>query len=182
MRKIPVIDIGGFLAGRPEPGSLQALDAACRDHGFFLLTGHGMDALIDAVWQQAHGFFGSSNAVKRSVERSRDNALGYFNRELTKQKRDQKEVFDYADDAQETSGTGFGRSQWPRDLPAFRDTLIAYPRACAVLTNHILAMLYTALDSRAPTCRSRLGPSTLASCDSIIIRSTIRWHAKIARS
>ena len=145
MSKIPVIDITGFLAGRPEPHTLQALDAACRDHGFFLLTGHGMDALIDAVWQQAHGFFGSSNAVKRSVERSRDNALGYFNRELTKQKRDQKEVFDYADDAQETSGTGFGESQWPRDLPAFRDTLVGYPRACAALTNHILAMLYTAL-------------------------------------
>ena len=33
-----------WVASAPE--GLEALDAACRDHGFFLLSGHGLDATI----------------------------------------------------------------------------------------------------------------------------------------
>ena len=145
MSKVPIIDIRAFLEGGKDANPRRALDTACRDHGFFLLTGHGMDDLIDAAWAESRAFFASPKMLKRSVERSRDNALGYFDRELTKQKRDRKEVFDFADDNQDTSGTGFGRSRWPQDLPEFRDTLLSYSKACAVLTNRILVMLYTTL-------------------------------------
>ena len=123
MSKVPIIDIRAFLEGGKDANPRRALDTACRDHGFFLLTGHGMDDLIDAAWAETRAFFASPKMLKRSVERSRDNALGYFDRELTKQKRDRKEVFDFADDNQDTSGTGFGRSRWPQDLPEFRTSL-----------------------------------------------------------
>lgn len=145
MNKVPVIDMRAFLQGRDDADTLRAMDTACRDHGFFLLTGHGMSASIEAVWDQAHEFFESPKSLKRSVQRSGDNALGYFDRELTKRKRDRKEVFDYTDDDQNNTDTGFGRSRWPTGRPKFRNTLITYSRNCALLTNQILAMLYTAL-------------------------------------
>ena len=145
MSLVPTIDIGAFLARRADSDTLHALDAACRDHGFFLLTGHGIDKLIKAAWTQTHAFFASPASLKRSVARTRDNALGYFDRELTKHKRDQKEVFDFARDDLGLAGTAFGQSNWPQGLPMFRDTLVSYASSCATLTNQILAMLYTAL-------------------------------------
>ena len=38
---VPTVDISN-----PSATELAAVDAACRDHGFFLLVGHGADQLI----------------------------------------------------------------------------------------------------------------------------------------
>ena len=47
---VPTIDIA-----QPDDKTLAALDLACRDHGFFLLSGHGLDDLIAATWtERAH--------------------------------------------------------------------------------------------------------------------------------
>jgi isopenicillin N synthase-like dioxygenase len=40
---VPVIDIGPFLDGTDIAGVAAAVDAACRDIGFFVITGHGVD-------------------------------------------------------------------------------------------------------------------------------------------
>lgn len=156
MSDVPVIDLRA-LSDQPDRDALLAMDRACRDHGFFLLTGHGMQTLIDAVWRQTRAFFALPRSQKRAVERSRDNALGYFDRELTKRKRDRKEVFDYADDAQNIAGTGFGHSRWPVGLAEFRDELLAYSRNCAALTNSVLAGLYTALGLRPEQVPDAIG-------------------------
>ncbi len=140
MSDIPVIDLQALTSDRSDHDTLAAMDAACRDHGFFILTGHRMQTEIDTVWRQTKAFFALPRAQKHAVQRSRDSALGYFDRELTKRKRDQKEVFDYADDAQDIASTGFGQSQWPPGLPGFRDDLLAYLHGCAALTNQILLM------------------------------------------
>ena len=68
----------------------QALAVACEDHGFFLLAGHGHDPLVNEVFAQAQSFFAQPTAVKRSVYRNESNPLGYYDRELTKQRRDLK--------------------------------------------------------------------------------------------
>ena len=44
MNTVPIVDIS-----RPDQTSLDALDAACRDHGFFLLSGHNLDTLIECL-------------------------------------------------------------------------------------------------------------------------------------
>ena len=48
MSQVPVIDLSA-----PSPEAIAALDAACHQHGFFLLSGHGADALIEQTWDQA---------------------------------------------------------------------------------------------------------------------------------
>jgi len=48
MDLVPVVDIR-----TPGATSLAALDTACRDHGFFLLTGHGLDDVIAQTFEAA---------------------------------------------------------------------------------------------------------------------------------
>jgi len=118
---VPIVDIS-----RPTATSLEALDAACRDHGFFLLSGHGLDELINRTWQQTARFFETDRSIKNEITRDIDNPMGYYDRELTKRKRDNKEVFDFLDP---TIDQIDARNRWPRDLPGFRDTLVraTYP-------------------------------------------------------
>ena len=49
---VPVIDIAPYLAGTPEGKRRVAaeLDRACREVGFYIIVGHGVDPrLIDEV-------------------------------------------------------------------------------------------------------------------------------------
>ena len=95
MQLVPTISLADHLNGGLDPEQDRLLAKAREDHGFFLLTDHGEDALIDAVFTQSAEFFALPKAAKQKVARDERNPLGYFDRELTKQKRDQKEVFDF---------------------------------------------------------------------------------------
>lgn len=134
---VPTIDIS-----EPTQASMEALDIACRDHGFFLLRGHGLDDLVDHTWEQTRRFFASPPALKRSVVRSDDNALGYYDRELTKRKRDHKEVFDFM---QPDSPIGVERNRWPKDLPEFQATLGEFFDAFGRLSAETLRLVHRAL-------------------------------------
>ena len=81
MALVPTIDLD---TARQDPDMLAALDAACRDHGFFLLRGHGIDREIEAMWQAATDFFAQPATIKRQLLRTEASPLGYFDRELTK--------------------------------------------------------------------------------------------------
>ena len=67
---------------------LQALDKACRNHGFFLLQNHGLDREIEAMWQASEDFFKQPQASKRAIKRTESSPLGYFDQEMTKRQRD----------------------------------------------------------------------------------------------
>ena len=95
MENIPVIDLQSFRDGGLDAIDRAALVEACEDHGFFLLTNHGCDAQISAVFEAAADFFALPREQKTAVYRDAENPLGYYDRELTKQRRDQKEVFDF---------------------------------------------------------------------------------------
>ena len=60
---IPTIN----LEEAESPGSdLSRLDAACREHGFFLLSHHGLEAPIESMWAESRAFFAESSDVKMS--------------------------------------------------------------------------------------------------------------------
>src|SRR5688500_18896173 len=87
---VPVVDLSG-----PPETLARALHDACADWGFFHLVGHGLDeGLLAEAMAEARGFFAGPPAAKRALARSRDNPWGYYDRELTKTRRDKKEIFD----------------------------------------------------------------------------------------
>jgi isopenicillin N synthase-like dioxygenase len=58
MIDIPVIDISPFLDGSSPDTVAAAVDAACRDSGFFVITGHGVEqSVIDETRNTALEFF-----------------------------------------------------------------------------------------------------------------------------
>ncbi len=124
---VPVIDLRG------APGqSVEKLATACADWGFFHVVNHGLDAQLIASLQAASGeFFGLPLHTKQAVSRTIENPFGYYDRELTKNLRDRKEIFDYA--PAETT-------PWPTSLPGFQAILAEYAQACHRLALQLMAM------------------------------------------
>jgi isopenicillin N synthase-like dioxygenase len=141
MDLVPTIDIS-----KPDATSLEALDAACSDHGFFLLSGHGLDDLIERTWAETRRFFAAPGATKEAVRRTETRPLGYYDRELTKRRRDCKEVFDFM---QPDGPVGKKRNRWPADLVGFRDTQTEFFRAFSELAVETLRLVHRALGASA---------------------------------
>lgn len=137
MSQVPVVDITN-----PSETSIEELDAACRDHGFFLLSNHGLDDLIDDMWEQTEEFFDSPDSVLESCRRSADSQFGYNDRELTKQRRDHKQVFDFGSTDEDRSSA---LNQWP-DLPQFVETMGAFHRKMGALALRTSGLLHDVLE------------------------------------
>ena len=167
---VPVIDLGldpsqDSSTVQPSPAIIDAVAHAAEHHGFFQVVNHGVDpALIDAMWDQTTAFFALPTEVKRRILRSRENTRGYYDRELTKNKRDQKEVFDLGrvpfpelgpDDPRNHHAVD-GRNQWP-DLPGFRSTMIDYLAACEQLSLHLLGAFTAGLGESATYLHEHFG-------------------------
>ncbi|MFM7061624.1 MAG: isopenicillin N synthase family dioxygenase [Actinomycetes bacterium] len=151
MELVPTVDISD-----PSATSLAAIDAACRDHGFFLLTGHGIDEVIEGTWDWTRRFFDADRSVRTAVVRTEANPLGYYDRELTKRRRDHKEVFDLIDP---TIPALDARNRWPDSLRGFRDAMVRHFDACSDLAVRTLSLVHEALglaaDERASSACDR---------------------------
>lgn len=135
---VPTIDL---KAAEKDVTILSPLDAACRDHGFFLLCNHGMDDAIEQMWRAASAFFDQPSGVKREVLRTESIPLGYYDRELTKRKRDLKEVFDYM----QPRADGSDRNQWPAGQSEFFDAMNRFFTEASSVAERTLRLVYRAL-------------------------------------
>ncbi|MEX1217735.1 MAG: 2OG-Fe(II) oxygenase family protein [Acidimicrobiales bacterium] len=140
---IPVVDISN-----PDATSLEALDDACRDHGFFLLTGHGLDSVLTTTWSETAQFFDAPRSVRAAIMRDAQNPLGWYDRELTKRVRDHKEVFDFVDPS-----VGDVMNRWP-DLPGFRDAMVQHFEAMSDLAERTLTLLHSILQLGDQSCEA----------------------------
>ena len=140
---VPVIDLDGDRAE-----VVAAVADAATTFGFFQITGHGIDdELIGAVWSRTRAFFALPMAGKRRVLRTKENTRGYYDRELTKNARDQKEVFDIANvprpdlpaDHPSNHHAVDGNNQWPAELPELRATMLAWMTACEQVSFRLLS-------------------------------------------
>ena len=151
MDLVPVVDISN-----PSATSLADLDRACRDHGFFLLSGHGLDDLIARTFATAGRFFDAPAEVKEAIRRDAANPLGYNDRELTKRRRDHKEVFDIVDPVQ---GRSRHYNRWP-DLEGFREAIEQHYDACSDLAERTTDLVLHALGLPADRQASHRGDRT----------------------
>ncbi|HEU5297166.1 MAG TPA: 2OG-Fe(II) oxygenase family protein [Burkholderiaceae bacterium] len=135
VEQIPVVDIA-----RPDSAaSHAAIDRACRDWGFFQVIGHGLDrTLIERMFTLSREFFAQPLEAKQAISRDANNPWGYFDRELTKNKRDWKEIYDY--------GPADGwrlQPRWPTGelRHRFEPTVLAYYDGCKALALRLLAAI-----------------------------------------
>jgi len=156
---VPTIDLSAVT-----DDGLAVIDRACRDHGFFLLSGHGLDAVIDDTWEHARRFFDTDRSAKVAVMRDQQNPLGYFDRELTKRRRDHKEVFDFADPGSPASES---RNRWPEGMDEFRTAMVGFYDAFSDLAVATTSLVHRSLG---------LDPGTLGAYHGDRTRSAVRLN------
>ena len=100
------------------------------------------------VLGQMRAFFAQPRDAKHAVSRSERNPWGYYDKELTKNTRDWKEIFDFA-----ASSCGRSVPRWPSGLPGFKDTLIDYYRGCEAVAMRLVA--HRLRESRFAAARAR---------------------------
>jgi isopenicillin N synthase-like dioxygenase len=143
---VPVIDIASLT----DTETLAALDAACREWGFFQAVNHGVNVrVIQDLKTQMREFFELPRALKRTIARTAENPWGYFDHELTKRTLDWKEVFDYGPAEAHSDGSRpVLVPRWPRCKPGFKPAVLAYYRACEGLAFALLGAIARNLGMR----------------------------------
>jgi isopenicillin N synthase-like dioxygenase len=161
---LPVIDLGG-ASKAPSSQVVRRVADAAENFGFFQIVNHGIDDRdVERLWAVTRTFFGQPAEVKRRIERTKENSRGYYDRELTKNARDLKEVLDIAhvpfpelaDDDPRNFHRVDGQNQWP-GLEGFRDTVIDYLQACNDLSLWLLQAFCRGLGEHADHLRDEFG-------------------------
>jgi len=110
----------------------ESLPAASAQWGFFHVVNHGIDPqLIAALQLRSREFFSLPLPAKQRVSRTLDNPFGYYDRELTRNLRDRKEIFDYAPNEV---------TPFPSAPPGFQTLLADYALACHRLALRLIAI------------------------------------------
>eukprot|EP01018_Ginkgo_biloba_P000343 Gb_33799 [translate_table: standard] len=101
--RVPVIDLSPLqshsysdihTAEKNLEKLVMEVEKACKEWGFFVVINHGVPTdLIRKVRSTAAEFYALPLKEKRKVRRDEQNALGYFDNELTENVRDWREVF-----------------------------------------------------------------------------------------
>eukprot|EP00550_Attheya_septentrionalis_P001772 CAMPEP_0198280288 /NCGR_PEP_ID=MMETSP1449-20131203/384_1 /TAXON_ID=420275 /ORGANISM="Attheya septentrionalis, Strain CCMP2084" /LENGTH=400 /DNA_ID=CAMNT_0043975595 /DNA_START=23 /DNA_END=1225 /DNA_ORIENTATION=+ len=161
---VPVID----LDQSPEV-FIPQIASACATYGFFQVINHGIDAcLVDAFRRQMQLFFSLPYDTKIKCKRREDNSRGYFDDELTKQRRDWKEALDVGvpgsrdwslDDDDERNACLDGMNQFvPVDvLPDFRPTTVSYFNACTILSDQLARYMQQGLEHTLDALKTKSG-------------------------
>ena len=160
--EIPLIDVSGFLAGRPDAAKRAAAELrfAFEKVGFYYLGGHGVpQALIDATYAAAARFHAQPLEAKLAVKVDEHN-IGYMpiarkpppNAAAQGKKPSQNEAYFLRrerspDDPDVVSNRRFhAMNKWPVDLPGFRETTLAYMGALEALCRRLVPLYALALD------------------------------------
>ena len=180
--RIPVLDIGPFLAG--EPGAVtplaRAIARTCEDTGFLVVADHGVPQVLpDRVFAAAARFFARTEADKLALKIGELN-IGYlpFGGQTVRHSpvnRNTKPNFsesfyitrDRAADHPDIVAKKrlIGLNRWPEDMPELRAAAMAYFAAMEAMTTRLVPVFAMALDLPAdyfaaafaePNCTIRL--------------------------
>ena len=133
------------------------IDAACREWGFFQVVDHGIDLdVINEIRVQMRAFFGLPQALKQQLERTEYNPWGYYDKELTKNVRDWKQIYDYGPRFMDDQAR-WAEPRWPEGLPAFRDAVETYHEACETLAERILKVVASNINGDADSLLEGFG-------------------------
>jgi isopenicillin N synthase-like dioxygenase len=163
---IPIIDIQPFFNGNQDvrKSVADAIDAACRETGFFVVTGHGVDEdIMAATRQMAADFFAQPLDEKLKVERPPQKVSRGYNRFMDRSLSysigkeappDLQEAFAFG--PEEFTGEDWqpgdprtammAPNRWPAKPDNFHKTMIAYADEMRSLGERMLDIIALALD------------------------------------
>lgn len=161
---VPLVDLRPwFEGGAADKRAVgRAVDAACRDLGFLVIKGHGVDpALIEAMRQKSFAYFDLPEAEKLKLRMPADRYRGYTPMHADnlaaslgqEAPPDLREAFsigpvEIPDDAYHTAPAAmnfYAPNLWP-DLPGMRETFSAYYRAMETLATQLMRTFAVGLD------------------------------------
>jgi isopenicillin N synthase-like dioxygenase len=157
---LPVIDIGPLTGTAPAAARTavaEQIQAACRERGFFYLTGHGVPAgLLDQLAEASAEFFGlpETDKLEIAMEHGGRAWRGFFpvGAELTSGQPDLKEGLYFGtelpgDDPRVVAGLPLhGANLFPRQVPRLRPLVLDYLNALASAGQAVLAGVALSLD------------------------------------
>ncbi|HYF19970.1 MAG TPA: 2OG-Fe(II) oxygenase family protein [Ramlibacter sp.] len=160
---MPELDVGPYLRG--EPGALEALAVqwrkVCQEVGFFAIRNHGVpQELVDRAFAASRRFHALPLERKMEIPLNSDN-VGYMPVNASMQRHSKVEKarkpnynasffckIDRGPDhpAVVAKIPFMGMNQWPRDLPGFREDVMAYQNAVRALGARMLPVVARSLD------------------------------------
>jgi isopenicillin N synthase-like dioxygenase len=163
---LPVVDVTPLRVPQPAPGLLaparlapvaRQIEAACREHGFFYVTGHGVPPDLQSRLAAAcTAFFALPAADKAEIAMARGGPAwrGWFpvGAELTSGQPDQKEGLYFgtelgAEDPRVRARLPLhGRNLFPRQVPEMRAAVLGYLDALTGLGQAVLRGVALSLD------------------------------------
>jgi len=180
--RIPVLDIGAYLAGEAGAAAplARAIARTCEDTGFLVVANHGVPQhLVDDTFAVAQQFFARPEPDKLALKIGKYN-IGYlpFGGQVVRHspvnkntKPNFSESFyitrDRAPDHPDIVNNKplVGLNRWPEDMPELRAATTAYYRAMEAMTTRLVPLFALALDLPAdyfapafaePNCTIRL--------------------------
>ena len=145
-----IVDIDGLDRG--DAGAIRrvaaAIAAPCAEWGVFHVVGHGIpEAELTRFADAMRRLFELPDIEKQALRRTRDNAWGWYDAELTKNRRDWKEVFDYGVERAPIAGASHsdGTNRWPPGRPELREALLAHYYHCERVARALLRALCAGL-------------------------------------
>lgn len=151
--RLPVIDVGPLLGGIGSiADAAQALDEACRVHGFFYISNHGIDPALEARLRSASSrFFALDDETKSRIRMALGGPAwrGWFplGGELTSGQPDRKEGVYFGTELAENDprvvvGTPLhGPNLFPAEVPELRDAVLDWIDALTQLGHAVMSGL-----------------------------------------
>lgn len=158
---LPVIDIRPLVSGKGNAQAVAlALHQACTESGFFYITGHGIEAELQARLEAlSREFFARDTETKMHIRMALGGKAwrGYFpvGDELTSGKPDLKEGLYFGvelgeDDPRVQAGLPLhGSNLFPPGMPEFRETVLDYMAAMTRLGHTLMKGLALSLGLKA---------------------------------
>ena len=143
MTQLPIINVSGLRSAERAPrlAVAAALGRACRDVGFFYVTGHGIEpAVLQGIFGAARLLFALPHTAKAALSITDNRGYVGLGAERLDERAaaDQKEAFNIGlelppDDPELLAGKPFrAANRWPA-LPGWRERVLRYFDRCMAL-------------------------------------------------
>lgn len=152
--ELPVIDISPLLSGSREMGAVaERIGAACRDNGFFYVSGHGVPPeLVARLDAGARRFFELPVEVKNEISMERGGRAwrGFFpvGGELTSGRPDQKEGVYFGAEEPKGDLPLRGPNLFPEQVPELRAAVLEYLDTMTGVAQAVMSGIALSLDLR----------------------------------